>query len=57
MTASVSINVHCDCGTKFVVTPPKEIQLMEKEFRYFTLNCPYCEIEIGKFHFQLNKVN
>lgn len=38
-----------------IVTPPKDIQEMKKEFRHFDLNCCYCEGLIGKFYFDLEK--
>ncbi|GIO42501.1 hypothetical protein J41TS4_22590 [Paenibacillus apis] len=52
--AQASINITCDCGAKMTVTPPKTIQEMPKELRYFDLNCCYCQGYIGTFGWSLS---
>lgn len=52
--AGVSLNVKCECGSEFTFTPPKEIQELKEELRYFELHCPYCCVKIGDFHIVLH---
>lgn len=49
---AIWLHVECDCGTEFKVKPPE--CCFEDKRNSFTLNCPYCEGDVG-YEFQFNK--